>query len=126
MLGAPYLDDRALAFALNTAALPGIHFAPVRFTPGASVFAGKECRGVQMIVTNRDTFSPLDLGIVLATALHRSHPGEVKIERMARLLAHPPTLAAIAAGKSLEEIKARWAGEREKFSARREAFLLYR
>ncbi len=125
-LGAPYLDDRALAATLTAAALPGIRFVPVRFTPTTSVFSGKECRGVQMIVTARDAFSPLDLGIVLATALHRSHPSELKIERLARLLAHPPTLAAIQAGKSLDEIKALWAEAREPFRARREAFLLYR
>ena len=124
-LGAPYLDDRALAATLTAAALPGIRFVPVRFTPTASVFAGQECRGVQMIVTSRDAFSPLDLGVVLATALHRSHPGEIKIERLARLLAHPPTLAAIQAGQSLDEIKALWAEAREPFRVRREAFLLY-
>jgi uncharacterized protein YbbC (DUF1343 family) len=63
---------------------------------------------------------------VLATALHRGHPAELQIEKMARLLAHPPTLAAIQRGESLEEIKATWASEREKFAARRESHLLYR
>ena len=125
-LGAPYLDDRALATTLTAAELPGLRFVPVRFTPTASVFAGKECRGVQMIVTNRDACSPLDLGIVLATALHRSHPADVKIEKLARLLAHPPTLAAIQRGESLEAIKALWAVEREKFQAKRDAVLMYR
>ncbi len=126
LLGAPYLDERALAAALGAAALPGMRFAPIRFTPAASTFAGEECRGVQMIVTDREAFSPLDLGIVLATVLHRGHPREVKIERLARLLAHPPTLAAVQAGKSLDEIKALWAAEREKFSSRREEYLIYR
>jgi uncharacterized protein YbbC (DUF1343 family)/CubicO group peptidase (beta-lactamase class C family) len=124
--GAPYLDERALAASLTAAELPGIRFIPVRFTPSASVFAGKECRGVQFIVTNRDAFSPLDLGIVLAVALHRSRPAEVQIEKMARLLAHPPTLAAIQRGESLEEIKALWAAEREVFRVQRERHLLYR
>jgi uncharacterized protein YbbC (DUF1343 family)/CubicO group peptidase (beta-lactamase class C family) len=124
--GAPYLDERALAATLAAAELPGIRFVPVRFTPTASVFAGKECRGVQFVVTNRDAFSPLDLGIVLAVALHRSHPADVKIEKMARLLAHPPTLAAIQRGDSLEEIKALWSTEREAFHARRTKYLLYR
>ncbi len=126
LLGAPYLDERALATTLTAAELPGVRYLPVRFTPSASVFAGKECRGVQIVVTHRDAFSPLDLGIVLATALHRSHPADVKIEKLARLLAHPPTLAAIQRGESLETIKALWAADREKFGPRREAHLLYR
>jgi uncharacterized protein YbbC (DUF1343 family)/CubicO group peptidase (beta-lactamase class C family) len=126
LLGAPYLDERALAAALSAAELPGVRFIPVKFTPTASVFAGKECRGVQIVVTHRDACSPLDLGIVLATALHRLHPAEVQIEKMARLLAHPATLAAIQRGEALDEIKALWAPEREKFATRRERYLLYR
>jgi len=125
-VGAPFLDERALVAQLGAAGLPGVRFLPVRFTPSSSTFAGQECRGVQILVTQRDAFSPLDLGIVLATALHRSHPAEVQIEKMARLLAHPPTLAAIQRGADLDAIKALWAWEREKFRARREASLLYR
>jgi uncharacterized protein YbbC (DUF1343 family) len=125
-LGAPYVDELALTATLAAAELPGVRFIPVRFTPATSVFAGKECRGVQIVVTHRDVFSPLDLGMVLATALHRAHPAEVQIEKMARLLAHPPTLAAIQRGESLETIKALWAAEREKFQAKRAAHLLYR
>jgi uncharacterized protein YbbC (DUF1343 family)/CubicO group peptidase (beta-lactamase class C family) len=125
-VGAPYIDDRALAAALQAAELPGLRFVPVRFTPKASVFANKECGGVQILVTNRDAVSPLDLGMVLATALHRLHPADLKVERMQKLLLHPPTLEAIRAAKPLDEIKALWAAEREAFRARREQFLLYK
>ncbi len=126
LFGAPYIDDRALAAALNAAELPGLRAIPARFTPRTSVFAGQECGGVQLLVTDRDAFSPLDLGVVLATTLQRLHPQEVKIERLAKLLAHPPTLAAIRAGESLEEVKSRWAAEREQFRARRASHLIYR
>ncbi len=126
LFGAPYLDDRALAAALNAAELPGLRAIPGRFTPRASVFAGQECRGVQLLVTDRDAFSPLDLGVTLATTLQRLHPQEVKIERLAKLLAHPASLDAIRAGKSLAEVQATWAAEREQFRARRERYLIYR
>ena len=126
IFGAPYIDDRALAVAINATSLPGLAVVPVRFTPRASVFAGKECGGVQFIVTDREVFRPLDLGIVLATALQRLYPGDLKIERLAKLLAHPPTLEAIRADETLAKVKALWAVERAAFDARREAFLLYR
>ncbi len=125
-LGAPYIDDRALAAAINAAALPGLVAIPVRFTPRASVFAGRECGGVQFIITGREIFRSLDLGIVLATALQRLYPGDVKIERLAKLLAHPPTLEAIRVGKSLAEVKALWTADRSIFDARRAASLIYR
>ena len=126
LFGAPYIDDRALAAAISAAALPGLAAIPVRFTPRASVFAGRECGGVQFLITDREIFRPLDLGIVLATALQRLYPGDLKIERLEKLLAHPPTLEAIRAGKPLAEIQALWTADRAAFAARREAFLLYR
>ncbi|MEQ1862560.1 MAG: exo-beta-N-acetylmuramidase NamZ domain-containing protein [Chthoniobacteraceae bacterium] len=126
LLGAPYIDDRALAAAINAAGLPGVRAIPARFTPRASAFAGQECAGVQLLVTARDAFSPLDLGVVLATTLHRMHPQELKIERLGKLLAHPASLAAIRSGESLAAVKALWAGERERFRERREKFLIYR
>ena len=79
-----------------------------------------------MLLTDRDAFSPLDLGVVLATTLQRLHPRELKIERLEKLLAHPASLAAIRAGESLAEVSATWAAEREKFRARREHYLIYR
>ena len=114
-----------LASTLNAASLDGVRFVPVRFTPRASVFAGKECGGVKILVTDRDSLSSLDLGVVLATTLHRLHPTELKLERMQRLLAHTLTLEAIRDGKSLTEVKSLWATDRELFRDRRLRFLLY-
>ena len=33
LVGAPYIDDVKLAEELNRAALPGVAFIPIRFTP---------------------------------------------------------------------------------------------
>lgn len=123
--GAPYIDDRVLAAAINGAALPGLAAIPVRFTPRASVFAGRECGGVQFLITDREAFHPLDLGVVLATTLQRLHPDELKLDRLTKLLAHPPTLEAIRAGQSLAAVHALWAADEDAFLARRKAFLLY-
>ncbi len=126
LFGAPYIDDAELAAAINAAGLDGIRVIPTRFTPSGSVFAGKECRGVQFVITGRETFSPLDLGITLATAMQRLYAKDVNIEQMAKLLCHPATLEAIKAGRSRDEIKALWAADREAFQERREKYLLYR
>jgi len=126
IFGAPYIDDRTLAAALNGADLPGVRFVPVRFTPNASVFSGQECGGVQLIVTNRDNFAALDLGVVLATTLQRLYSKDLKLERLSRLLAEPKTLDAIRAGKGLNEIKALWSVGREGFREGRARVLIYR
>src|SRR5262245_12394475 len=46
VIGAPWIDGRKLAEALNNAKLPGVRFAPVRFTPKSSVHKDAECGGV--------------------------------------------------------------------------------
>jgi uncharacterized protein YbbC (DUF1343 family) len=125
LFGAPYIDDARLAAAIDAANLPGLRVMPVRFTPNASVFKGQQCRGVQFIVTDRQNFSPLDLGVTLATTLQSFYPRDLKIEKLSRLLAHPATLDAIRAGKSLTEVKALWAPERARFAELRDKFLLY-
>ena len=42
---------------------------PIRFTPRERQFAGRECGGVQILVTDWDAFEPLTLGIALAVVL---------------------------------------------------------
>ena len=123
--GAPYVDDRRLAAELNRAGLPGIRFVPVRFTPRASVFKDQECRGVYLMLNDRDACPVVDVGMVMALTLQRLHPREFALDKCAPLLQHPPTLAAIRAGRSLTDIKAAWASDLAEFHARRGRFLLY-
>ena len=124
--GAPYIKEHELAEAIDAAGLPGLRTVPIHFTPRTSVFAGKECNGVQFLVTDRDAFSPLDLGIVLATSLRRLYNNESKIERIEKLLGDPESLAAIQAGESLAAVEQRWTAGREKFREVRERYLIYR
>ena len=125
LLGAPYMDDLELADELNRAALPGTRFVPVRFTPDASVFAGQECRGVRILLTDRDAFRAAELGIVLARALHRLYGDKLDLGRMAGLLGDQPTLDAIRAGETPGVIMQAWKAGLERFEARRQPHLLY-
>jgi len=124
-LGAPYVEETALAAELNGAGLAGVRFEPVRFTPNASVFAGKECHGVRLVVTDRDKFRAADLGITLATVLHRRHPQALQLDKMQRLLMSPPVLEAIRNGQALEAIRALWQADLARFEERRRPHLLY-
>ncbi len=105
LLGAPYVDDLKLAAELNRDAVPGVRFVPVRFTPESSVFQGEECRGVRILLTDRNAFRAADLGLLLAVTLHRLHPEELALDRMAKLLGDAATLDAIRAGKPQAEIR---------------------
>ena len=123
--GAPYVDDMKLAAELNHAALAGVRFVPIRFTPTASVFKDKPCGGVCLMITDRDALDAVDVGIALALALQRLYPKDFALDKVQHLLQHPPTLDAIKAGKTLAEIKRLWESDLDEFKKRREKFLIY-
>ena len=125
LVGAPYIDDVGLAAELNAAGLSGVRFVPVRFTPNASVFKDQPCRGVNIILTDRDQCHAVDIGITIARILHRAHPKDWNLAKFDRLLGHPATIEAIRGGKTLAEIKQMWAEEIAQFQARRTPHLIY-
>ncbi len=125
-VGAPYIDDRAFAAALNAEALPGVGFIPVRFIPASSCFSGQDCGGVQIIVTDRDSLNPVEVGLALARTLQRQHPAEWKGERLAKLLVHPATEAGVRELWKIGAMKATWLPARESFAERRRKVLIYR
>lgn len=64
-VGAPFLKAAPLADAMNALELPGVIFRPVYFTPTFSKHAGNLCGGVQLHVTDRDSFLPVKTGLFL-------------------------------------------------------------
>lgn len=126
IVGAPYVDGRALAALLRSRNLPGVTFIPVEFVPDASKFKDELCRGVQILVTDRGALDAVRTGMTLAWALRRLCPDTWEVDRFARLLAEPDAFERIRAGAFAEQAVATWLDELEAFGARRETFLLYR
>jgi uncharacterized protein YbbC (DUF1343 family) len=133
-VGAPYVDGRQLADEMNRAALPGVRFEPVRFTPQMAFYPGpasslkykdQDCEGVRAILIDRDHCPVVDIGITLALTIHRLYPDKFKVEDMGRLLGDDETLNAIKSGEPLSSIKARWARGHAVFEERRRGALLY-
>ena len=119
VIGAPYIDGAALIAALP--ATPGVSLTPVRFTPDASVFAGKECGGVRIAITDRKALRPVALGVAIATALRRLYPNDFAVDKMQRLVRDPATMDAIRNGTTID-----WSSDEAAFNARRDKYLLYR
>jgi len=125
VVGAPYIDDIRLAAELNKAALEGVRFVPVRFTPNASVFKDRQCGGVQIVLTDRDKCRVLDIGLLIAQTLHRLYPKDFNIDKFINLLTDRPTLEAVREGKSISDIRALWSSDLSDFMKRRARVLLY-
>jgi len=125
LLGAPWMDGRRVAEELNRRGIPGVRFIPIRFTPQASTFAGEECGGVAIVVTERAAVRPVRLGLEIAIVLRRLYPETWHVEAFGRLLAHRRTLELLKSGADAEAIERAWQTELEHFRRIRQRYLLY-
>jgi uncharacterized protein YbbC (DUF1343 family)/CubicO group peptidase (beta-lactamase class C family) len=125
VIGAPWIDGRKLAEALNNAKLPGVRFVPVRFTPKSSVHKDAECGGVNIIVTNRDLFEPVITGLEMAAQLRKLFPKDFLIDRFNRLLANQKVFDAFRQGSDARAMRQVWESELDAFRAIRSKYLLY-
>ncbi len=125
-VGAPWIDGVTLADALNARGLPGIRFYPVRFTPASSKYAGQECQGVFMIVTDRLALRPVRVGAEIASLLHKMYGAQYELEAAERLLGSKDVLTRIRAGDDPAAIAASWAAGEAKWRLLRAKYLIYR
>ena len=125
LLGAPYIDGAKFSAEMNRLALPGIGFVPVKFTPTSSVFSGKECGGVRMVVGDRAAFHAVETGVALASVLHRLYGKQFGVGKMLKLLGNKATLSSIESGVPPAEMRAGWDAGLQAFMERRKPFLMY-
>jgi len=124
-VGAPWIDGVRLADALNARQIPGIRFYPVRFTPASSKFAGQECQGVFMVVTDRTALRPVRVGVEIASALVKLFPGQFEVDANRRLFGSAAGLDRIKAGEDPAAIAASWSGAEGRWRLLRAKYLLY-
>ncbi len=123
--GAPWIDSRHLAAALNEARLPGLRAVPRRLTPSASTHADLDCGGVYLEVTDRDVFNA---GLTLATiaaSLQRLYGDQWQRERLVPLWGDEAIDKQLDEGESAAAIVASWQGDLIVFAAARARHLIY-
>jgi len=125
VIGAPWLDGQKLAHVLNEKKLSGVRFVPVRFTPKASVFRGKNCNGINIIVVNRKTFKPIKTGLITAIELRKHFPQKWNFKNYNRLLANSKTYSQVLDGEKFLEIQSTWRKSLRHFLIRRKKHLIY-
>jgi uncharacterized protein YbbC (DUF1343 family)/CubicO group peptidase (beta-lactamase class C family) len=104
VLGAPWIDENALATAINAAQPPGAKVVPVRFTPKSSKFANEECHGVHFVITDWEKFRSFDLGLTVAHALKATQDSRWEPENWKKLLGNKDVYRRVMAGEGVNEI----------------------
>jgi uncharacterized protein YbbC (DUF1343 family) len=125
VLGAPWIDAKALARQLNAAGLAGARFVPIEFTPESSKFAGEMCGGVNITMVDRSAIRPVAIGLQIAHTLRRLHPEKWELDDIDRLLINMDVLEAIRDGADAAAIEKIAEPEFEEFLQRRAKHLLY-
>jgi uncharacterized protein YbbC (DUF1343 family) len=125
-LGAPWIDSRAVAGALNATGLPGVSFLPRRLTPDSSRFAGEECGGVNLLITDRDRFDAGLTAATLVTTLHRLHGEDWDTTRLPLQWGDPQIIEQLARGITPREMVDSWQPALQHFRDRRDLYLIYR
>ncbi|MCY4187960.1 MAG: DUF1343 domain-containing protein, partial [Bryobacterales bacterium] len=124
-VGADWVDGTVLADAIREASLPGVRVYARSQRPSASVFSGTVIDGVQFSITDREALQPTRLGLVVAAALARTHPGHVDLGPSAKLVGSLETVRALNSGQGTAAIWGRIERAIAGFRSRRKAFLLY-
>ncbi|MDE3179285.1 MAG: DUF1343 domain-containing protein, partial [Acidobacteriota bacterium] len=125
VMGAPWIDGRALAAYLNERQIQGIRFIPVDFTPTAAKFKGELCHGVNIQVLSRRALDSPELGIEIAAALWRLYPGQFKLDPSLKLIGSQKVIDELKAGRNPRAIAQDWITEMHPFLAIRRKYLLY-
>jgi uncharacterized protein YbbC (DUF1343 family)/CubicO group peptidase (beta-lactamase class C family) len=125
LVGAPWIKSRELSAYLNGRGIAGVRFVPVSFTPSGSMYEGKICEGVNIILTERNALDAPELGIELAAALKKLYRADFKMERMAELLVNQSVYEGLVEGRDPRRIAQDWQEGLENFETMRKKYLIY-
>lgn len=110
---------------LNAEFIPGVRVYPTKFEPSSSHFAGKTIEGVRFVITNREAFDSVRLGLEVAVALQKLYPGKIDLEKCQWLIGNQRVIDQIRAGTDPQAIQRSMSDEVAKFVNGRKLYLLY-
>lgn len=136
LVGAPGIDARSLARAMERRNIPGVAFLPSFFRPQFQKHAGEVCAGVEIAIEDAASFPAYRCGVELVAEVHdrfprvfgwRHEPYEFVSDRPAiDLLSGGPELRrALESGDGLADWISGWRADEQRFRREREDILLY-
>lgn len=126
-VGADWIRGRDLAGELNTRFIPGVRVYPTRFVPSKDAkLGGLTMEGVRFVITSREGFDSVRLGLEIAAALQRLYPGKINLEDNLRLIGNRRTVDLIKNGDDPRSIQQEWEEPLKAFAAQQETYRLYK
>ncbi len=125
LLGAPWINAERLTAYLNSRNIPGVSFAPVRFTPASDAYKNKACQGVRITLTDRKALNVADMGIEIVSALHKLYPADFQIDKILGMIGSKRVLQDFKDGLDPGSIALQWQSRLAQFVDLRSRYLLY-
>jgi uncharacterized protein YbbC (DUF1343 family) len=136
LIGAPWIDGERLADAMNARGLAGVHFRPVYFEPTFQKHARQTCGGVQLHVTDRESFTPVRAAVELIASFRQQDPArfawreppyeyEHDKQPIDILYGTDGLRQTLAHGDDVAALIRSWEPDENAFRRQRQPFLLY-
>ena len=136
LFGAPFIDPQRVLEQIKNIPLPGCVLRPLVFTPTSNKWAGKECSGFQIHITDHARFLPYRTSLALLQAImvlfpndfqFKSPPYEYEHERLPLdlILGDVSLKDALARGDDLLDLEKEWQRDLKEFEQVRKNFFLY-
>jgi uncharacterized protein YbbC (DUF1343 family) len=134
LIGAPWADPDQIMKHLASFPTPGAAFTEAAFTPHAipgvaakPKYEGTLCRGVRVIIQDRNSLQPVKLGIAILAAFKRAHHDMTVLRnrRFDILTGSSSVRKKLEQNTHPDDITASWAPALESFARVRERYLLY-
>ncbi len=128
LLGAEFVDPRALRAELVAAGLGGVRFQELRWQPFYGKLQGRSLSGVRIVLDDPRAFRPVRAALAFLVALRMLYPDRLELEApevAARFWGTERLLERLRAGDSAAEIADGWEPEIQEFANLRQRALLY-
>jgi uncharacterized protein YbbC (DUF1343 family) len=130
-VGAPWINSEEYAQALNNLNLPGIIFRPVYFKPYYFRLKDENCKGVQLHITDLNTFNSFRTSLhIMKTTMdlypdHDLFANKNRIPAFNKVMGGDRITTGLQNGKTVEELETEWQDELAAFKKIRKKYLLY-
>lgn len=136
LCGAPYFKPLEVLHHLQSTDLPGCILRSIFFEPTSGKWAGENCGGIHIHITDSQAFRPYRTSMSLLQAVlvlypddftYKEPPYEYEYTRMPidLIIGDQDVRMALESGVEIYELEKNWQGELDRFNELRMGYLLY-
>lgn len=136
LVGAPFISHDQVLTALNKIELPGCILRPIVFQPTFHKWAGLDCKGFHLHVTDVQTFRPYRTSLALLQVIAQLYPEEFDLkpppyeyeyekQPLDLIIGSKSIRKAIIGGENILELEETWQKDLKEFEEVRQLCFLY-